>query len=126
MSATLEISRQENLNDFQGRLQRNQPLTERNSVRVVVTSRQAGRLNIPAQTAPNAAKTVGHHRLAVTRATEHDGTIAFPACDGLSRRTNESRIVTTLLAVGAEVSHLVTPLNQKLLDPLFVSISRMV
>src|SRR5262245_27583447 len=97
------------------------PLPERDHVRVVVRARETSGFDIPADRAPYAADTIGHHRLAVARAAEDDAAIAAALGHGLCRGTNEIRIVTGLFGRGAEIDDFMPSRAQTVGDERFVA-----
>ncbi len=87
---------------------------------------EAGRFEVPAQGAADAAKPVGDHRLPVARAAQHDGTLELAAGDGLGRRADKVGVIDRFGRVGAEVVDFMAGGNQQFLDGLFVFESRVV
>src|SRR5262245_19287767 len=93
MPSALELACHPRIENRERFLLGDYPLSDGEHVGVVVGPTEAGRFRAPAQAAPHAAHAIGHDRLAVPGAAQHDSPLELAAGNRFSDRPNEERIV---------------------------------
>src|SRR5207302_1865197 len=120
MTSAFERGLQKNLDQFERQFFWYHPLAERKDVRIVMLPRQPRRFFIPRQPAPHAMHFVRDHRLAISRATENNCTLAFATRDCFGGRTNKIGIIYGIGIMSAKISHVVTSTRQRVFYSFFI------
>jgi hypothetical protein len=91
-------------------------LSNRENVRIIVSSAKPRRFDIPAKSASYATHTVRDDRLTVSRSAEYDASLVFSACDCFCNRSNEQRVINRFIGVRSHVVHFVSRCTKHLDD----------
>ena len=108
MPAAVKRCGQPQFHDFQRGIERDEPLSERKDIRIVVRAGIPGGFGTPAQRAAHAFYTVGDNRLTVPGTAEHDSPLRFPFCHSFRGGPNISREVDGFFRIGAKIQNLMS------------------
>jgi len=94
------------IENFHRKLRRYNSCSDRNDVRIVVTSRKTGIIGIVAKRRPDTANLVGCHLLALTTTTQNNSPIGITASHNLTNRDTERRVIGRFRRVRAKIGNL--------------------
>lgn len=120
MTTAFETGLQPDLNDPQGKVPGDHPLSDRNEVGVIVPTAEPGRLLVPAQRTTNAANLVGRDGFAVAASTQNDSPFTLAVRDRQGGRADEIGIIHRHGAVRPEIANVMSAPDQPRPDGLLV------